>query len=335
MRDLRRAIGDDAQQIVRTIARRGYLFALPLDPPDAGGGRRRAAAGGGAAVPQPDRRRGRRHPARRHRRGDHQRPRPVQDRHRHRPPLGLRFPPRGSAGASQSDRARGSARTTWSRARRAGRRAARRSRWALVRGAGRPPALGRDLRRRAATTSCALQRGHPAPDRLPAGQQHRGVRCSAGPRPRPPRASPPSSTSPARVALLRSFGEGVNERGRDHLLRAIEIDPGYGLAHAYLALVGGDDRRLRDGAPGGARACQDGGDDRGSTSPPRKGAATASWATSACLLGEFAAAERESAARPTISIPATRTRSSTMGSCSTFARPRRGGRWTGSTGRWR
>ena len=39
------------------------------------------------------------------------------------------------------------------------------------------------------------------------------------------------------IALLRSFGDGVNERGRDHLLRAIEIDPGYGLAHAYLALA--------------------------------------------------------------------------------------------------
>jgi TolB-like protein len=38
------------------------------------------------------------------------------------------------------------------------------------------------------------------------------------------------------VALLRSFGEGVNARGRDHLLRAVEIDPGFGLAHAYLAL---------------------------------------------------------------------------------------------------
>ncbi len=38
------------------------------------------------------------------------------------------------------------------------------------------------------------------------------------------------------VALLRSFGEGVNERGRDHLLRAVQIDPGFGLAHAYLAL---------------------------------------------------------------------------------------------------
>ena len=38
------------------------------------------------------------------------------------------------------------------------------------------------------------------------------------------------------VALLRSFGEGVNERGRDHLLRAVQTDPGFGLAHAYLAL---------------------------------------------------------------------------------------------------
>ena len=29
----------------------------------------------------------------------------------------------------------------------------------------------------------------------------------------------------------------MNERGRDHLLRALEIDPGYGLAHAYLGLA--------------------------------------------------------------------------------------------------
>jgi TolB-like protein/DNA-binding winged helix-turn-helix (wHTH) protein len=39
------------------------------------------------------------------------------------------------------------------------------------------------------------------------------------------------------VALLRSYGDGVNERGREHLLRAIGIDPGFGLAHAYLALA--------------------------------------------------------------------------------------------------
>jgi hypothetical protein len=32
IRDLRRAIGDDRQEIVRTIARRGYLLAVPLDP---------------------------------------------------------------------------------------------------------------------------------------------------------------------------------------------------------------------------------------------------------------------------------------------------------------
>lgn len=38
------------------------------------------------------------------------------------------------------------------------------------------------------------------------------------------------------VALLRRFEAGVNEQGRDHLLRALEIDPDYGLAHAYLAL---------------------------------------------------------------------------------------------------
>lgn len=37
--------------------------------------------------------------------------------------------------------------------------------------------------------------------------------------------------------LLRSYGEGVNQEARAHLLKAIERDPGYGLAHAYLALA--------------------------------------------------------------------------------------------------
>lgn len=37
--------------------------------------------------------------------------------------------------------------------------------------------------------------------------------------------------------LLRSYGEGVNQAARAHFLKAIERDPGYGLAHAYLALA--------------------------------------------------------------------------------------------------
>ncbi|RWA64595.1 MAG: transcriptional regulator [Mesorhizobium sp.] len=37
--------------------------------------------------------------------------------------------------------------------------------------------------------------------------------------------------------LLRSYGEGVNQEARAHFLKAIERDPGYGLAHAYLALA--------------------------------------------------------------------------------------------------
>ncbi|MBD9373330.1 hypothetical protein IB238_11940 [Rhizobium sp. ARZ01] len=39
------------------------------------------------------------------------------------------------------------------------------------------------------------------------------------------------------IALLRSYGEGVNDRARVHFLRAIELDERYGLAHAYLALA--------------------------------------------------------------------------------------------------
>ncbi|WP_292473528.1 winged helix-turn-helix domain-containing protein [Mesorhizobium sp.] len=37
--------------------------------------------------------------------------------------------------------------------------------------------------------------------------------------------------------LLRSYGEGVNQEARAHFLKAIELDPGSGLAHAYLALA--------------------------------------------------------------------------------------------------
>ncbi|TGQ66845.1 transcriptional regulator [Mesorhizobium sp. M00.F.Ca.ET.186.01.1.1] len=39
------------------------------------------------------------------------------------------------------------------------------------------------------------------------------------------------------IALLRSYGEGVNQQARGHLLRALELDPVSGLAHAYLALA--------------------------------------------------------------------------------------------------
>ncbi len=53
--DLRRAIGDEGGALVRTIPRRGYLFAIPLAR-RARRSRRRDAAGGGAAVSQPDRR---------------------------------------------------------------------------------------------------------------------------------------------------------------------------------------------------------------------------------------------------------------------------------------
>lgn len=39
------------------------------------------------------------------------------------------------------------------------------------------------------------------------------------------------------IALLRSYGEGVNQQAREHLLKALELDPDSGLAHAYLALA--------------------------------------------------------------------------------------------------
>lgn len=39
------------------------------------------------------------------------------------------------------------------------------------------------------------------------------------------------------VAFLRGYGPGVNERARELFARAIEIDPDFALAHAYLALT--------------------------------------------------------------------------------------------------
>lgn len=39
------------------------------------------------------------------------------------------------------------------------------------------------------------------------------------------------------VAFVRGYGPGVNERARDHFRKAIEIDPDFALAHAYLALT--------------------------------------------------------------------------------------------------
>ncbi|RWP73018.1 MAG: transcriptional regulator [Mesorhizobium sp.] len=57
------------------------------------------------------------------------------------------------------------------------------------------------------------------------------------------------------MALLRSYGEGVNQQAREHLLKALERDPDSGLAHAYLALAdmiiggyGGAPRALLDQA---------------------------------------------------------------------------------------
>ncbi|TPL46443.1 transcriptional regulator [Mesorhizobium sp. B2-4-6] len=39
------------------------------------------------------------------------------------------------------------------------------------------------------------------------------------------------------IALLRSYGEGVNQGARQHFLRALELDSASGLTHAYLALA--------------------------------------------------------------------------------------------------
>lgn len=39
------------------------------------------------------------------------------------------------------------------------------------------------------------------------------------------------------MALLRSYGEGVNQQAREHLLKALALDPGSGLALAYVALA--------------------------------------------------------------------------------------------------
>ncbi|UVC09279.1 winged helix-turn-helix domain-containing protein [Rhizobium sp. TH2] len=39
------------------------------------------------------------------------------------------------------------------------------------------------------------------------------------------------------VAFLRTYGPGVNERARDHFLKAIALDPDCAVAHAYLALA--------------------------------------------------------------------------------------------------
>ncbi|WP_292640756.1 tetratricopeptide repeat protein, partial [Mesorhizobium sp.] len=57
------------------------------------------------------------------------------------------------------------------------------------------------------------------------------------------------------MALLRSYGEGVNQQAREHFLKALERDPDSGLAHAYLALAdmiiggyGGAPRALLDQA---------------------------------------------------------------------------------------
>jgi tetratricopeptide (TPR) repeat protein len=38
-------------------------------------------------------------------------------------------------------------------------------------------------------------------------------------------------------ALLRRYGPGVNEQAQAHLQRAVDTDPDFGLAHAYLALA--------------------------------------------------------------------------------------------------
>lgn len=57
-----------------------------------------------------------------------------------------------------------------------------------------------------------------------------------------PRAAAPAGLDAfghfvAGVAALRDYGPGVNEAGKAHLERALALDPGFALAHAYLALA--------------------------------------------------------------------------------------------------
>lgn len=57
-----------------------------------------------------------------------------------------------------------------------------------------------------------------------------------------PRAAAPAGLDAfghfvAGVASLRDYGPGVNEAGKAHLERALALDPGFALAHAYLALA--------------------------------------------------------------------------------------------------
>ena len=57
-----------------------------------------------------------------------------------------------------------------------------------------------------------------------------------------PRATAPAGLDAfghwvAGVAALRDYGPGVNEAGKAHLERALALDPGFALAHSYLALA--------------------------------------------------------------------------------------------------
>ena len=195
IRDLRRAIGDDGQTLVRTIARRGYLFALPLDPPE-------PAAGPGVAQPRvavlpfrnltgdPDQ--GvlldglveeitnglarfktvtviARHSAFAFRPENPASPEDVAAR------LGADYLVEGSA-RSQPGGLLISA--------------------ALSEARERPAGLGRELRRQPAPISCRSSRSSRAGSSRGSSATSR-TRCSPARRPRPPPACRPSSTSPA------------------------------------------------------------------------------------------------------------------------------------------
>jgi TolB-like protein len=233
IRDLRRAIGDDRQEIVRTVARRGYLLAIPLEPEP-------PARSGGAGEPRvavlPFR----------SLTGDGDdgilidglveeitnglaRFRSVAVIARH---SAFAFRPEDGASPDAVAARLGADYLVEGSARRVG------GRFLVTAALGNPQ--GRRLWGEsfdcAAEEILSLQQVIPRRiiPRLVSNIEESVLARTA--------AAPTASLSAFEhftraVALLRSFGEGVNERGRDHLLRAVEIDPGFGLAHAYLALA--------------------------------------------------------------------------------------------------
>ena len=231
IRDLRRAIGDDRQEIVRTIARRGYLLAIPLEPeppPRGGAGEPRVAV-----LPF------------RNLTGDADdgilidgvveeitnglaRFRSVTVIARH---SAFTFRPEDRASPDKAAAQLGADYLVEGSARRVG------GRFLIM--AALDDAGGRRLW--GESFDCAVEELLSLQQVIPRRIIPRLVSNIEESVLGRTTAAPTVSLSAFEhftraVALLRSYGEGVNERGRDHLLRAVEIDPGFGLAHAYLAL---------------------------------------------------------------------------------------------------